>query len=145
MPPKLVVANPLVAKGPPQSLGNDILMRSIKILDIGYLTIIYVALAVICAKLTDKIFGDFDEEKEKKKTMLNLSLELLLALWMYGVLIYLIRNVVEKIPFPLNGLGGFDHMLVKEVKNPMVFVFVFLMYSNLLKNKITFYYKKLPK
>jgi len=128
---------------PNQSLGHDVLMRSIKIVDIGYLTVIYVAFAIVCAKLTDRIFGKFDPSKESHKTMVHLSLELVIALWMYGVLIYLIRNIVPLFPFPLNGVGGFDHLKVKEVTNPTIFVFVFLAYSDHLRNKIKYYYERL--
>lgn len=133
-----------VIKPPKQTLGQDVLMRSIKIVDIGFLTIIYISLAIVCAKLTDITFGKFDEEKEKKKTVIQISLELLLTLWLYGVLIYIIRNVVELIPFPLNGVGGFDHQRVKELHNPMVFTLVFLLNSDILKKKIAFYYKLIP-
>ena len=128
-----------------QTFSEDVLMRSIKILDIGYLTVIYVILAIICAKLVDVVFGKFDEKTEKEKSLVRLSLEMVVSLWCYGVLIYTIRNIVPLIPFPLNGYRGFDHLRVKEVTNPTVFTFVFLIYSNLLRNKILDYYKRLPK
>jgi len=129
---------------PKQTLENDILMRSIKILDIGYLTIVYVILAIICAKITDAVFGEFDEEQQNKRSMAVLSLEMILSLWIYGVLIYAIRNIVPLIPFPLNGVQGFDHMRVKEVTNPTIFTIVFLTYCAHLKSKISYYYKRLP-
>jgi hypothetical protein len=124
-----------------QSVGNDVLMRSIKILDIGYITIVYIAFAIGCAKLVDQVFGAFDEKAEKKKSKVRLTLEMVLAVWAYGVLIYVVRNVVELIPFPLHGYEGFDHFRVKELKNATVFTFTFLMFSNLLKNKVLFYYQ----
>ena len=128
-----------------QTLGHDLLMRSIKIFDIGYLIVIYVFLAIICSKTTDFVFGKFKEEEEKNKSFLTLSIELIFSLWLYGILIYLIRNLVPLIPFPLDGFQGFDHSSVKEVGNATVFTFIFLLYSNLLRNKILYYYKRLPK
>jgi len=126
-----------------QTFAEDILMRSIKVVDIGFLTVIYVILAITCAKISDAIFGDFNEENEKNKSLVTLSLEMVLILWMYGVLIYLIRNIVPLIPFPLNGFQGFDHLRVKEVSNPTVFSLVFLLYNHYLLNKIKYYYKRL--
>ena len=128
-----------------QTLGHDLLMRSIKMVDIGYLIVIYVFLAIICSKITDFIFGKFQEEEEKKKSFLTLSIELIFSLWLYGILIYFIRNLVPLIPFPLDGFQGFEHHRVKEVGNATVFTFIFLLYSNLLRNKILYYYKRLPK
>jgi len=132
----------MMSKGK-QTFSNDVLMRSIKILDIGYITVIYIAIAIVCAKLVDKIFGEFDEKKEKKKTKLRLSLEMIGAVWAYGVLIYVVRNVVELVPFPLDQFHGFEHQRVKELKSATVFTFTFLMFSNILKNKVLYYYKNM--
>jgi hypothetical protein len=131
-----------MAKGK-QTLGNNILMRSIKIVDIGYITVLYIAIAIVCAKLVDKIFGEFDENIEKEKTKLRLSLEMIGAVWAYGVLIYVVRNVVELIPFPLDQYHGFEHQRVKELKSATVFTFTFLMFSNILKNKVLYFYKSM--
>jgi len=124
-----------------QTLENDILMRSIKILDIGYITIIYVSFAILIAKLLDNWLGEFDEGAEKKKSKWRLIFELFIMLWAYGVLIYIVRNVAELIPFPLNGYEGFDHMKVKELKNGTIFAFTFLLFNNYVKDKIKFIYR----
>ena len=58
--------------GTQQSLSNDILMRSIKIVDIGYITILYIITSVICAIITDKVLGEFDEKAEAKNLCGNL-------------------------------------------------------------------------
>lgn len=47
----------------PQTLTQDLLMRGIKIIDIGYITVIYMAFSFFFALLTDKIMGKFDEKK----------------------------------------------------------------------------------
>lgn len=144
MPLKTLQQAMSIKKNPTQSFGQDILMRSIKMVDIGYLTVIYVFFAIICAKLTDMLYGEFDEKKEEQKTTVILFLELLISLWLYGVLIYCIRNIVPLIPFPLNGFQGFDHFRVKEVYNPTIFTFVFLLYCSILLHKIKHFYERLP-
>ena len=144
MPLKTLEQAMSMRKNPTQSLGQDILMRSIKMLDIGYLTIIYVFIAIICAKITDMLYGEFDEKKEEQKSLVVLFIELIVSLWFYGVLIYVIRNIVPLIPFPLNGFQGFDHFKVKEVYNPTIFTFVFLLYCNILMHKIKYFYERLP-
>jgi hypothetical protein len=122
-------------------VSHDHLMRSIKIVDIGYITVLYIAVAILCAKAVDHVFGNFDEEKEKQKGAARLTLELVGSVWAYGVLAYVVRNVVELIPFPLDGYRGYDHLRVIELRSGMVFSFTFLLFSNMLKNKISFYYK----
>ena len=128
-----------------QTLQNDILMRSIKILDIGYITVIYVAFSVICAFIIDKTIGKFDENKEMGKSAWQIICEMILAIWFYGVLIYVVRNLVELIPFPLNGYQGFDHKRVKELGSATVFTFTFLIFCEYFKNKVIFFYKTISK
>jgi hypothetical protein len=128
-----------------QTLQQDVLMRSIKMVDIGFLNFIYVGLAVLCAKIVDRVIGKFDETVENKKSFTRVSLEMFVALWLYGVLIYAVRNVVPLIPFPLHGFHGFDHFRVKELGVPTVFSFTFLIFSDYLRNKLLYYYKRLGK
>jgi hypothetical protein len=127
--------------GSKQSLSNDILMRSIKIVDIGYISILYIIVSLICAIITDKVMGEFDEKVEAKKPMWQLTLEFILTVWLYGVLIYIVRNLIELVPFPLDNYHGFSHKKVKELSSAMVFSFTFLLFSKYLKAKLDFYYK----
>jgi len=127
--------------GTKQSLSNDILMRSIKIVDIGYISILYIIVSLICAIITDKVMGEFDEKVEAKKPMWQLTLEFILTVWLYGVLIYVVRNLIELVPFPLDNYHGFSHKKVKELSSAMVFSFTFLLFSKYLKAKLDFYYK----
>lgn len=98
--------------------------------------------SLACAYLTDKFMGKFDPEKEKKKSRVRATIELIVVVWLYGVLIYVVRNLVELIPFPLNGIHGFDHKRVKELSSAMVFSFTYLLFSDYIKNKLVFYYKQ---
>lgn len=127
--------------GAKQSLSNDILMRSIKIVDIGYITVLYLIISLICAIITDKVMGEFDEKVEAKKPIWQLTLEFILAVWLYGVLIYVVRNLIPLVPFPLDNFHGFSHKKVKELSSAAVFSFTFVLFSKYLKAKLDFYYK----
>jgi len=125
---------------PKQTLENDILMRSIKILDIGYITVIYIIFSIIIATIVDTWMGQFDPKAEEKKEFWQQTIEIILFMWSYGVLIYIVRNIVERIPFPLDGYEGFDHKRVKELKSAMVFTFTFILFCDYIKKKMLFYY-----
>jgi hypothetical protein len=128
---------------PPTSLSHDALLRGIKIVDIGYITVIYFMAALGCAMLYDAILGEFDEEAAKQKSIVRLLAELALHLWTMGVLIYVARNLVELIPFPLDGMAGFQHARVKELTNASIFSVVILMFSEHLKAKAKHVYQRL--
>ena len=114
--------------------------RFIKILDIGYTTFIYFFLALIIAILLDKIYGEYDEKKEEKKSILIRTLELFSMIWLNGIIIYFARNIVELIPSPFNNMYGFEHSRLRELNDAYVFDFV-LLYNqeNLIKRMESFY------
>lgn len=122
---------------------NELLMRGLKIVDIGYITIIYFFIGIFLAKTCDTILGDFDEKEEKKKSLLRKTTEVIGLIWIYGVVVYFVRNIVELIPSPVDGIGGFDHQLVKELKSATVFIFIFLGFQNHFRAKVVYYVKKL--
>jgi len=128
-----------------QTLGNDLLMRGIKLLDIGYINVLYVFIALMFAKLTDTIMGQFDSAMESKKSKFRLTIELILALWIYGIIIYIARNVVGIMPFPLDGYEGFEHRRVKELGSATAFTFTYVLFSDYIKTKISFYYNTILK
>ena len=108
---------------------KEFVVRGIKILDIGYITAVYFALGLVCATIFDNYLGKFDEKKENKKTLLRSTLELLLHLWITGVIIYIVRNIIPMIPFPLEGIYGFEHRRVKEVSSAGMFAVAFLLFQ----------------
>jgi len=123
-----------------KAIKHNLLMRSIKILDIGYITVIYIFVSLLCARITDKILGKFDPEKEKNKSKLRLTIDIIVAMWSYGVLIYIVRNLVEQIPFPLDGYDGFEHKRVKELGSASVFTFTFMLFCQYIKDLLSYYY-----
>ena len=129
----------------PTNYKKEVLIRGLKMIDIGYITIIYFFVGIFLAKMCDNYLGKFDEKKEEKKTLLKKTLEIIGLLWFYGVVIYIVRNLVEVIPSPVNGIGGFDHLLVKELKNATVFTLIFLSFQNHFQEKIKYYVKNFSK
>ena len=135
---------PLVptTEGHHQTLGENILMRSIKMIDIGYIFAIYFVIAFVLVIITDKIIGKFDPVANYNTSSVVICIELLLQFWIYGVLCYIVRNVIELIPFPLNGYHGFIHSKVKELGSAWVFGYVYLTFSNNMKSRLTFLYNR---
>jgi hypothetical protein len=125
-----------------QTLQNDILMRSIKILDIGYIAIIYISFALLLASVIDKIRGKFDEKKEMEKPFWITCLEMVITIWVYGIIIYIIRNIAPLIPFPLDGYQGYEHSRVPELKSASLFIFSFIIFCNYFREKVLFFYKR---
>lgn len=125
-----------------QTFQQDMLIRSIKIMDIGYIGITYFTLGLVLSRSVDSFLGVFDKEKEDKKSFLRHILEVFFIIWSFSIITYFIRNIAELLPSPFDGIYGFEHKRVKELGSASVFVFVFLYFQSYYKEKFTFLYKK---
>jgi hypothetical protein len=121
----------------------NLLLRTIKIFDIGYLTVIYFVFGYATAVLFDKVLGDFDKDDAAKKSTLRLCSELVLHIWLIGVLTYIVRNVVELIPFPLQGVYGYNHFRVRELVVAPMYTLVVVTLQEHLRAKLKFVYDRM--
>jgi hypothetical protein len=119
--------------------------RAIKALDISYLTLIYFVFGVTISMSLDKAFGKFDPVKADKKNVALLMVEIVAQVSLLGVIIYIVRNIVEKIPSPLEGVAGLQHKKLKELGNASVFVFFLMFYQKYLIDKMNYVYKRISK
>jgi hypothetical protein len=114
---------------------HDILMRSIKIIDIGYITVLYFITAYIFSYFLDSFYNYMFDKKNDKKTKLNLIYKIIMMVSLTGIFSYIGRNLIENIPFPLNGVQGFNHLKVKELTSgSLLTVLIIQLQDNLLNN-----------
>jgi len=122
------------------NINKDIIFRAVKIFDIGYVTVIYFLVGIFMAKAIDNYFGKFDKKKESNKSFLIRTLELIGMIWLYGIILYVVKNIIELLPSPFDDIGGFKHEQLKELKNATVFWFVFLFFQTHFKEKLQAYF-----
>ena len=88
----------------------------------------------------DKIEGPINRKKIKEKPFYKLLLELILFFWFVGIFWYIARNIVPLIPFPLDGIFGYDHFKLKELHSTTLFLTMLLLISKNYKEKINYLY-----
>ena len=115
-------------------------VRGIRLLDIGYITMLYFIFGFLFAKITDKLLGEFDPNDADMKCRYRLLLEVFIHLWMYGITLYAVRNIVQYIPSPFHRVCCFDHTTVKELQSTAIFGIVYLTFTIHLREKLTYMY-----
>jgi hypothetical protein len=128
---------------PKQTFKEDLIIRTIKIVDIGYITILYFILGFIISIFFNRMYEKYVDLVNDYKSNIRLTLELLLHIWLMGVTVYFARNLIEKIPSPLDNIAGFSHKRVKELHSATVFTLVFFFSQTYMREKMGYLYKRL--
>ncbi len=119
------------------SLKKEIIIRSLKIIDIFYATFIYILGAFIFSFFLDKyMFREFNKEKENNKSLLILVLEVCGIVGFSGIISYLYRNFAHAFLFPFEGFYGFSHYKVEEVTSTGIFTVYILFFNDYLDKKL---------
>lgn len=115
----------------PQTFKENVLFRTTKILDMGYITILYFISAILVTiflnKYFKKMFGDI--VKGKSKSILYVSLEIILYMWLITIFVYLIRNIVPMIPSPFNNHNHYIHDQLKELNSAHIFIYILMTFQ----------------
>lgn len=118
----------------------------IKIIAIAFVTVIYSFGGILLTTITNKylinnFYNKTTDELEKKSTSRHLG-EITAILALFGILAYIGRNVLQQIPFPLEGVYGFKYMDVKEVSSGTLILWILINFSPILANKIKIIIKR---
>jgi len=121
----------------------DIGFRLVKMADISIITVIYFVVGFLAARGIDMISNPFNEKKEEEVTIWETCVNLVYYLIITAISIYILRNIIQLIPSPFEGLYKFQHIRVKELQSAQMLTFSILYYQNNLQDKLKYLYNKL--
>ena len=109
---------------------------AVKLLDIGLVTMYFFILGLAAAKVFDFVIRQMGNEDYEKTPLGLLFLEITIQMVFIGIIAYILRNIVGLIPFPLNGVGGFQHSRLKELDGGEVLAIALIMFQTNLYDKV---------
>ena len=115
----------------------------LKMFDIFLLTAYYFTLAFIAATTIDTFLGKYENKEDEQKSTPRLFSEAIIHTFFLLIVFYFARNLVDLIPFPFDGLYGFQHSRVKERGGDVVFVFIVFFYQDYYTKKLQTLYNRL--
>ena len=116
---------------------------ALKFIDIFLLCGYYFVTALALSAGVDAYIGKFDRKVDEQKSTLRLLAEAIAYVFLLLILFYITRNIVERIPFPMDGWFGFQHSRVKERTGDVVFVFVLFYFQNYFTEKMDFLHERI--
>lgn len=116
-----------------------------KISDIGIVTFYFLIAGLISSIILDKLFEFQSIIENDKKSSFRLFGEIFLQVFAIGVTYYILRNIVERIPSPVEGIGGFQHHRLKEIHGHSILGASMIYFSKTLGEKINILINRLLK
>ena len=115
---------------------NEIAFRLVKMINIAIVGNYFFFSGVIMSILINAIMPSFDEKDKKKKKTIVLFGEIVLNIALIMIIAYILRNVIELIPSPLEGVAGYEQSRLKELSGGVVLAFSILVLQPNLKNRL---------
>ena len=122
---------------------GDINFKIVKMTGIIYCAIMMGFPALIITIIMNILYTKYVKESQEEKNNMYLQIfHILLLIGLFGIIYYLIRRVVRRIPFPLDKFYGFDYMRLKELNESSTFTAIFLIsFSIIVQRKIDYIQK----
>jgi hypothetical protein len=108
-----------------------------KILDLGLVSFYYLVFAIVFAMALEFLTELYERVlPSKEKSTPRLLFEVGANIFFVAVAFWVIRNIVEIIPYPFEGYGGYKHSLLKETNTSIIATLVLILFQTSLTKKI---------
>ena len=99
-----------------QKLKKEVIIRSLKIVDISIITILYFTIGFVSSFYINKLYYTIRDDYHQYPKWF-FFIEICCQLSLISILVYIIRNMVNAIPIPFEGYYGYQHSRVKELQS----------------------------
>lgn len=104
----------------------------VRLAGVAWVGILSFLFALFVSRVLDHLTPEYDETKPKYRTLLEVCFQFGLI----AVIVYLSRNLIKKVPFPLEGVAGYIHSDLGELRSLPLMVFIFMFFQTKTQNKM---------
>lgn len=112
----------------------ELTLKAVRLLGVAYVGLLSFVFAFLFSHWLDKITPALDTKKPKWRTFVQVAFQFGLI----GAFVYLSRGLIKKIPFPLDGVAGYTHRELGELKALPLIVFIFMFFQRKTQDKMKF-------
>jgi hypothetical protein len=95
-------------------------------------------LCFVFAFLVSRFIDNFTPKLDKSKPKWQIFLEVCLQFGIVGIMVYASRMVIKKVPFPLDGVQGYKHSDLGELRSLPLMVFIFMFFQTKTQEKMKY-------
>jgi hypothetical protein len=112
-----------------------------KVTDIGLVAFYYLSFTIaasIVLQLVTRVYDKYTapKEGEKAKSTIRLFFEIVANIFFVAVALWVARNVIERVPFPFEGLGGYQHARLSHETMAQIGTLALILFQTALMEKI---------
>jgi hypothetical protein len=98
------------------NLKREVIIHSLKIIDISIITILYFVIGFVSSYYINKMYSSIKINYRLLPKWV-IFIEVCGQLAVIAILVYIIRNLINSIPLPFDGFYGYQHSRVKELNS----------------------------
>ena len=110
------------------------MLELVRLVGVAYVALLSFVFSFLFSHWLDKITPKLDKSKKKWAIFIEVALQFALI----GALMYLTRGVIKKIPFPLEGVSGYIHSQLGELRSLPLIVFIFMFFQKRTQDKMSY-------
>ncbi len=107
-----------------------------KMTDLALVTFYYLALGILFSIVLQMVTKFHDAYTPGPKSTPRLFLEVVANIFFVAATFWVIRNVVERIPFPLDGFGGYKHSKLSTTTTSAIAALTLILFQTTLHDKV---------
>jgi hypothetical protein len=110
------------------------MIAAVKALAVAWVAILCFLFSFVVSRTLDRVTPPLDRSKPTWRTFL----EVVLQFGVIGIIAYFARLLIKKIPFGLDGVDGYVHSQLGELRSLPLLVFIFMFFQKRTQEKMKY-------